>query len=114
MASLKVGIQIQPGVLKSQSEYASPGRYTDVDKIRFSEGLPEKTGGWVSTGWLDTTGIPRSSLVWRDNNSQLRIAVGSALKLELIDSDGDIITNITPARDSGTLGTDPVGVPTSQ
>jgi hypothetical protein len=107
MAPRKVPIQIAPGVLKSQSDYASPGRYIDMDKVRFDEGLPEKIGGWEATGWSTVTGVPRSALAWRDNSSNFRLATGSALKVETLDNDGDELTDITPVRASGTLGTDP-------
>ncbi len=104
----KVTIQLQPGVLTSQSEYASPGRYIDMDQVRFNEGLPEKMGGNLATDWLAVTGTPRSALSWLDNSSNRRIATGSAEKLEVLNDDGDTLTDITPVRDSGTLAADPI------
>lgn len=106
MAPRKITLKVQPGVLTSQSDYASAGRYIDMDKVRFDEGLPEKIGGWNATGWDAVTGRPRSAIAWQTIAGNRYIAQGSALKVETIDDDGTA-TNITPVRASGTLGSDP-------
>jgi len=106
MAPRKVPIQVQPGVIRVQSDYAAPGRYIDMDKIRFNEGYPEKIGGWTATGWDTVTGRVRSSIAWQNISGNRYIATGSSQKIEVIDDDGGL-TNITPVRSSGTLGTDP-------
>ena len=43
-------IEVQPGVVKTESPDAARGRWIDMDKIRFVRGLPEKVGGvhkWI-------------------------------------------------------------------
>lgn len=108
MTERKVPLTISPGVIKSQSEYASPGRYIDMDKVRFQEGYPEKIGGWTATGWTTLVAAPRSAIAWRSIDGSKYIAAGSYLKLELYSGDAfETLTNITPVRSSGTLGTDP-------
>lgn len=104
-----------PGICKANSDYASGsqqgqgqgriayGRYRDGDKVRFAEGFPEKIGGWTQALSSVLTGIARGMRDWRDNSQNIRLAIGTHLKLYYYDING--FTDITPYRGilTGTL-----------
>ncbi|MGE0853858.1 MAG: hypothetical protein AB7O44_30320 [Hyphomicrobiaceae bacterium] len=102
-------LRFAPGIVKSDSPYSLRGRYVDADKVRFVKGQPEKHKGHVRFSDETLTGIPRAALAWDDFSANRRIAVGTHLKLALAGTDGTI-TNITPFRSTGTLGSDPFAV----
>ena len=52
------GIDFKPGIVKDITTYSAGkvGPYwTDGDKVRFVNGLPEKIGGWVRETTTPTT-----------------------------------------------------------
>ena len=51
-------------------------------------------------------GVPRAVTVWDDNNNNRWISVGTHLKLYQVTQAG-ALTNITPIREAGTLGSNP-------
>ena len=103
-----------PGVCKSASDYANSdqqayengrvgrGRYIDGNFYRFYAGFPEKLGGWVQNTSATVNGVPRGTLVWRDNNQIIRQAIGTHLKLYHFSVYG--LQDITPRR-AGPTGT---------
>lgn len=101
-------IKVPPGIQTSNSPQASEGRWIDADKVRFHHGLPEKIGGWEAQNDTATVGPPRTMMCWRDNSKIPYIAAGTYAKLYIFDPDSGFDTNdITPLRESGTLGADP-------
>lgn len=98
-------IPVPPGVNKSNTSYSRRGRYTGADKVRFVGGLPEKLGGWSQLLSTQFAGICRGMHAWTDNNDAKRLAFGTHKKLYYYYAGA--LTDITPVRDSGTLGTDP-------
>jgi hypothetical protein len=103
-------LQIAPGFFSENTARSSEGRWKDGDRVRFKNGLPQKIGGWVEA---DITGDPyygvaRSMHEWVSHDGESWVALGTSEKLYLINR--GIRHDITPIRDSGTLGTDPFAV----
>lgn len=101
-----IPIETAPGVVKSRTEYDSPGRWVESDKVRDDAGEVVNIGGYVQLGTETVDGCPRGSRSWRDTNSQRYLIVGTNRRVYRSTPDG-VLTNITPARDSGTLTSDP-------
>lgn len=100
-------LQFKPGIVKSNSDYAEPGRYIDAQWVRFVAGYPQKMGGWVRFMTDGLSGTCRGILCWRDNKSADRAAFGTNKKLYVVEN--GTVTDITPLQilETGTL-TDPV------
>ena len=39
-------LKFRPGINKDQTDYTNEGGWSDSNKIRFNNGLPEVIGGW--------------------------------------------------------------------
>lgn len=102
-------LDFAPGIVKVDAPYALRGRYIDCDKIRFVKGKPEKHRGNEMFSEEPVTGFARAMLAWDDFSLNRRIAVGTHLKLHMLNVAGEV-ANITPLRTSGTLGVDPFAV----
>jgi hypothetical protein len=98
-------LQIRPGLFTLETDRGAAGRWKDGDHVRFYKGLPEKIGGWQKVGANTFTGICRALIAWISLVFQKLIGLGTHLKLQVWD--GGAYYNITPLRDSGTLGADP-------
>lgn len=100
-----IELEILPGVLTERTERGAKGRWSDGNRIRFRQGLPEKLGGWqASTIAGDPIqGVPRSALDWQAIDQAKLTAVGTNLRLYQIY--GGTAQNITPYR----LATDAFG-----
>lgn len=100
-------LAFRPGVVKSNSEYAVPGRYTDAQWVRFVAGFPQKKGGYESAIDDALTGLCRNVKVWRDNSEVARAAFGTHSKLFVLTQ--GTLTDVTPlrGRTTGAL-TDPI------
>ncbi len=100
-------LQFKPGVVKSNSEYAEPGRYIDTQWVRFVGGYPQKMGGFATFMTPTLSGVCRGILCWRDNKSADRVAFGTEKKLYV--AANGALTDITPLQglETGTL-TSPV------
>jgi len=57
-------IDVPPGVVKSESEYAAGGRWIDMDHVRFVNGRPEKIGGVQKLFPASFSGIARAAQGW--------------------------------------------------
>lgn len=101
-----VALETKPGVVKSKSDYDAAGRWIASDKIRDIDGEIQTIGGYQQLGSDTLSGCPRGSLSWRDTNSQRYAIFGTHTKVYRSTADG-VLTNITPFRSTGTLGTDP-------
>jgi hypothetical protein len=96
-----------PGVIITDSALASIGRWVaPMDKVRFVNGKPQKTGGWVEASATPTSGAARALHAWRDNNFNNYLAAGTYRKLYVYDT-GWAQNDITPFSSTGTLGTNP-------
>lgn len=95
------------GVVKTDSKRVLQGRFSDTINMRFVKGKPQKIGGWRRYFTEQTDGVPRSMHAWRDNSFNQNVAVGTYKKLYIYDP-SFAQYDVTPYRDEGTLGTDPI------
>lgn len=106
---MNVDIAFPPGIRRAGTEYASKGVWYDGNLIRWVEGVLQPVRGWRTFSTSTLVGMGRSIITWRSGALAKLAAIGTHSKLYAMDSSG-ALTNITPARDSGTLGTDPFAV----
>jgi hypothetical protein len=86
-----------PGVVVTETGKTAAGRWTACDAIHFVRGMPQKIGGWVRQTATPTSGQPRASHAWRDNQANEFIAVGTYRKLYVYDT--NLAQNdVTPFR----------------
>jgi hypothetical protein len=81
-----IKIQIPPGIDNEDEDYTKTPKWVDCDKIRFRKNYPQKIGGWTRQSLDAAEGITRGYKVWRSGGS---------------------LSDVTPIRESGTLGADP-------
>lgn len=98
-------ILFKPGVNKENTRYTSEGGWYECDKIRFRQGNPEKIGGWTPYSNYTFLGICRSLWNWVTLGSLNLIGVGTNLKFYI--NRGGEYFDVTPIRDTETLGADP-------
>ena len=101
-------LDILPGFYTEDTEAGTVGRWVDGDLVRFKNGLLQSIGGWVQqTLSASILGIPRSLHDWQALDSSNLISLGTEKRLYVIEEDLTV-HNITPIRDSGTLGAAPI------
>jgi hypothetical protein len=96
-----VKIPQKPGVFKDQSPLIAEGVYVDADHVRWRNGNAETTKGFESTGG-DIIGVCRGIHVYADNSANIWAALGTHLRLYVMDKDG-VKYDITPVIESSTL-----------
>lgn len=96
-------LRASPGVVKNNTPYSSPGRWVDMDHVRFVGGLPQKIGGWSKLIDDQLEGAPRGEYAWRALDAVRYLAVGTTTRLYLVEE--DTLANITPYQplQTGTL-----------
>ena len=103
-----VPIEVPPGVVKSESDYAASGRWIDMDHVRFVRGKPQKIGGvqkFIETSFLGTA---RAAKAWASYTGVQCLVWGTACRLYIF-REGSVST-ITPYRIGAagiTLGNNP-------
>jgi hypothetical protein len=87
-------VDMPPGVVKVDTEYAAQGRFIDQRNVRWQGGRWEDMGGW--TKWIpdQLQGVPRHQYAWRDLSQTARLAVGTNSKLYYVS--GGMLFDITP------------------
>jgi hypothetical protein len=95
-----IDLPIGAGVYTEQTERGAVGRWKIADKVRFRKGLAEKIGGWVQLQ-PRFLGTARRLKDWTSLDARQWTAIGTESKLYLWQ--GEILYDITPLRDSGTL-----------
>ena len=100
-----IPIEIAPGIYTEHTARGSLRRWRDGDHVRFFNGLPQKIGGWKLATADQVVGKARGVIDWQTLSVEKLRGIGTHLKL-YVESGGDFF-DITPLRDSGTLGTDP-------
>lgn len=100
-------LNIPPGVYRNGTEYQAKGRYYDTGLVRWVDGTLRPIGGWRDKTATTLTGVARCAIQWTDNSDDSWLAVGTHSKLYVMDR-GGTVSNVTPARDTGTLGNDPI------
>lgn len=103
---MSLPLEIPPGILKVDSPNAGKGRFTDSDKIRFENGFAEKWAGWELFNNTQLEGKTRGAAFWTNQYGNPNAAFGTTVRLYAL-TGTDTITDITPVRDSGTLGSNP-------
>jgi hypothetical protein len=98
-------IVLKSGVNKENTRYTTEGGYYESEKIRFRQGTPEKIGGWVRTSVNSFLGVCRSLWTWISLSNQNLTGVGTNLKFYA--ENGGAYYDITPIRDTITLGANP-------
>lgn len=105
---------LRPGVNRESTTLANEGTWFEMDKVRFRSGYPEKLGGWTSdsgvplTGLMPPTGsywgVARSLWNWVTLAGYNLLGVGTNLKYYIQSSVGGTFYDITPIRDTNTVG----------
>lgn len=107
----KVPLAMAPGIMTEETERGAKGRWINSNNIRFRQLLAEKIGGWILYSLGQTMsvenrflGFARALHDWVDLDAQRWLAIGTDLKLYLVNN--NVLFDITPLRESGIL-TDP-------
>lgn len=105
---------LRPGVNRESTTLANEGTWFEMDKVRFRSGYPEKLGGWTKdsgvplTGLMPPTGsywgVARSLWNWVTLAGYNLLGVGTNLKYYIQSSVGGTFYDITPIRDTNTVG----------
>lgn len=105
---------LRPGVNRESTTLANEGTWFEMDKVRFRSGYPEKVGGWTTdsgvplTGLMPPTGsywgVARSLWNWVSLAGYNLLGVGTNLKYYIQASVGGTFYDITPIRDTNTVG----------
>lgn len=103
---MSLPLEIPPGILKVSSPNAGKGRFIDSDKIRFEAGFAEKWKGWALFNATQLIGVARGGTWWTNQYGNPNAAFGTNEKLYAL-TGSDTVTDITPLRESGTLGNNP-------
>ena len=98
-------INIRPGIFTIKSDSGAVGRWKNANHVPVWNSLPQKTGGWAVSGSDTFVGKARGVTDWRSLASQKIIGIGTHLKLYVWI--GGTVSDITPLRETGTLGADP-------
>lgn len=94
------------GVVKDDPDYTAQGFAIDSQWVRIVSGYFQSQGGWSRALSQEFEGKARGRHGWQTAAGQNRVAFGTESKLYVIP--GGFIANITPSRESGTLGANPV------
>lgn len=103
-------IAFLPGVNTNlaASDTLSAPRWKDVNRVRWSQGLPEKILGWRYFPLVDVNGvaafyegISRALHDWSSLDAQFWIAIGTECKLYVVNN--SILYDITPSRQSSNV-----------
>ena len=95
-------LKFRPGINKDQTDYTNEGGWSDSDKIRFNNGLPEVIGGWEKKGPNTFLGSCRSLHPWVALDGDKYISVGTNIKYYIDEGDG--FYDITPIRSTTSAG----------
>lgn len=91
-----VPLSLPPGVVLTDSPYASKGRYIQTQWVRFAKGRPEKIGGIVHLVDAEFSGIARGAKTGLLNSGAAYLVFGTACNLYTLR--GEVISAITPYR----------------
>lgn len=85
-----------PGIQHDGSRYSSSGSWSEVDKVRFRSGAPEKIGGWQKVTSSSFLGVCRNLKPFTDLQNNYFLGVGTHLKYYI--ERGGTFNDITPLR----------------
>ena len=98
-------ILFKPGVNRENTRYTTEGGWYECDKIRFRQGNPEIIGGWTRLSTNAFLGVCRSMWNWIALNGPNYLSLGTNLKFYI--EKGNLYYDITPIRETVTLGANP-------
>jgi len=98
-------ILFKPGVNRENTRYTTEGGWYECDKVRFRQGNPEVIGGWQRLSSNTFLGVCRSMWNWITLNGPNLLGLGTNLKFYI--EKGGVYFDITPIRDTETLGSNP-------
>jgi hypothetical protein len=98
-------LRFKPGIDKTGTQYSAENTWYDGDKVRFTNGRPEKIGGWSKVIQDSFKGVCRSLMDWRTSGGVSYIGIGTSLKF-YVEEAGTGYFDITPVRATSAL-TDP-------
>ena len=98
-------ILFKPGVNRENTRYTTEGGWYECDKVRFRQGTPEVIGGWQRISSVIFLGVCRSLWNWVTLGFLNLVGVGTNLKFYI--ENGGVYFDITPLRETATLGTNP-------
>ena len=101
-------LNFAPGIDKEGTQYSAEGRWYDCDKVRFTRQFPEIIGGWQKYSNDTYRGVCRSLFDWTSTGGSQYLGVGTNLKFYV--NQGTAFYDVTPIRETQTLGTDPFSV----
>lgn len=87
-------IMLPPGIERNATPYDTPGRYWDMNLVRWQAGTLCPIGGWQRVTNTPLDGYTRHIHMYRDNSNARHIMVGTEDKL-YVDAGGSF-TDITP------------------
>lgn len=99
-----IPLEFAEGLYTNDTDRGAKGRWIDGDNVRWSDGLPEKIGGYELSLLTDADGVTtvtymgkvRSTWEWDSLDGETWIAFGTACKLYLINR--GVLYDITPMR----------------
>jgi hypothetical protein len=98
-------LTLKAGVNKENTRYTNENGWYESDKVRFRQGTPEKIGGWQRISAATFLGVCRSLWNWVTLGFLNLIGVGTNSKFYI--ENGGAYYDITPIRQTSTLGTNP-------
>ncbi len=101
-------LELRPGVNRETTNYANEGGFFVSEKVRFRGGFAQKIGGWQnitsSGGTFDGVCRYMWNYVTRLSQNLLALATNQKLYVEF----GGTYHDVTPLRDTVTLGANPI------
>ena len=88
-----IPVQLPPGLERNNTPYDTPGRWWDMNLVRWQSGTIVPVGGWTRATSTALDSAVRKIHVWRDNNNTRNVLVGTDNKLY---TDQGAYTDITP------------------
>lgn len=101
-------LNFAPGINRDGTQYSAEGGWYDCDKVRFNRQFPEMIGGWQKYSPDTYRGVCRSLFDWTSTGGSQYLGVGTNLKFYV--NQGTAFYDVTPIRETQTLGTDPFSV----
>lgn len=90
-----VTVDLPPGVVRTGTEYSTPGRYCDANLWRWFGGASGPIGGWEAASLTAVSGKARAVLPWSDNGVSAYVAIGTHTHLYVMSRSG-AVSDITP------------------
>jgi hypothetical protein len=89
-----IPVQLPPGLDRNNSPYDTPNRWFDMNLVRWQHDTMRPVGGWNRLTSTSLNNAARKIYVYRDNDTQRKVLIGTDSKLY---TDTGAFTDITPA-----------------